>query len=108
MSKCVPFRLKQTAVRDHLFVFMLVLAAIVFAQLASLQPGFAQDTTAIQPGEAFLTRFSGSIQRDGETVINPDGRSGSIIDLKTPGQAARGEHWWDEPQRAPVTAAEVG
>ena len=108
MSKCVPFRLKQTAVWEQLFVFMLVLAAIVVAQLASLQPSFAQDTTAIQPGEAFLTRFSGSIQRDGETVIDPDGRSGSIIDLKTPGQAPRGEHWWDEPQRAPVTAAQVG
>jgi len=108
MSKCVPFRLKQTAVREQLFVFMLVLAAIVVAQLASLQPSFAQDTTAIQPGEAFLTRFSGSIQRDGETLIDPDGRSGSIIDLKTPGQAPRGEHWWDEPQRAPVTAAQVG
>jgi hypothetical protein len=108
MRKCVPFSLNRKSSWLHLVAFMSVLAAILIFDTAGIQPAFAQDAETIQPGEGFLTRFSGSVQRDGETFINTDGTSGSIIDIRTPGQAPRGEHWWDESQRASVTAAQVG
>jgi len=67
----------------------------------------AQDA-AMQPGEAFVTRFAGTANADGRVVINPNGTVGSIIDLRMPRQPPQGQHWVDEPQRNPVTAAQVG
>ena len=66
----------------------------------------AQDT--LQPGEAFVTRFSGTTDQVGRTVLDPGGVVGSIIDLRNLGAASPGAHWVDEPQRSAVTAAEVG
>jgi hypothetical protein len=69
---------------------------------------FAQDGP-IQPGEAYVTRFSGTQPGPGGApVINPDGTSGSIIDVRAPKRPPIGQHWVDEPQRKPVTAAQVG
>jgi hypothetical protein len=67
---------------------------------------FAQD--GMKPGEAFATRFSGTRPGAGGTVINVDGTVGSIIDLRSPGTPPMGQHWMNEPQRNPVTAAQVG
>ncbi len=61
------------------------------------------------PGEAYATRFSGvRAQEGGRSVIDPEGVVGSIVDVRDPRFAAEGQHWMDEPQRAPVTAAEIG
>jgi hypothetical protein len=61
----------------------------------------------MRPGEAFVTRFSG-VTPGAAPTLNQQGTVGSIIDLRSPGQPPRGQHWIDEPQRRPVTAAEVG
>ena len=77
--------------RAALTVWCNVLAAIAIivlcTQLVSLRPSLAQDASALRPGEGFITRFSGAIQQNGETVINTGGSSGSIVDLRTPGQS---------------------
>jgi hypothetical protein len=67
----------------------------------------------VRPGEAFVTRFSGVTTVSGAggqavTSINAAGTVGSIIDVRAPGRPPQGEQWMDEPQRIPVTAAEVG
>ncbi len=78
--------------------------ALLLALMAS--PGAAQ---GLQPGEAFATRFSGITQGpDGGPWINPRGTVGSILDLRAPLQPPQGQHWINEPQRAPITAAQVG
>lgn len=76
-------------------------------------PGNASDLTPIRPGEAVVTRFShtlGEPDSEGQpvTVIDLDGISASIIDIRRPAEPPEGQHWIDEPQRAAVTAGEVG
>src|SRR5215475_516418 len=87
------------------------LAAAGLAVLAAAPGALAQDGP-LQPGEAVVTRFSGTTQVPVEggqaTVINPDGTSASIIDVRAPGRPPAGDHWINEPQRRPVTAREVG
>jgi len=70
-------------------------------------PVQAQDGP-MQPGEAYHTRFSGTAGGGGDPVIDTKGVAGSILDLRNPSLAPRGEHWINEPQRNPVTAGEVG
>ena len=84
------------------------LAQAVFLTIALLPftPAIAQD--AIQPGEAFVTRFSGTRPGAGGPVIDANGTVGSIIDLRSPRMPPLGQHWVDEPQRKPVTAGQVG
>ena len=67
----------------------------------------------IAAGESFVTRFSGTrveTDQNGQSVevIDENGISGSIIDVRRPGQKAMGQHWRDEPQRAPAFARDVG
>jgi len=67
----------------------------------------------IAPGEAFVTRFSGikvETAEDGTPtqVLDADGVSGSVIDIRNPGQKAAGQHWRNEPQRLPIFARDVG
>jgi hypothetical protein len=83
--------------------FALLLTCLSVNQLAA-QEG------ALQPGEAFVTRFSGTTPGAGEQAASIDlnGVVGSIIDLRAPGQPAHGTHWINEPQRSPVTAKDVG
>jgi hypothetical protein len=82
-------------------------AALMAFVVMPVLPAAAQNA-ALQPGEAFLTRFSGSMPAAGTSVIDPNGTVGSIIDLRGPGQPPQGQHWVDEPQRQPITAAQVG
>jgi hypothetical protein len=87
-----------------------ILGAVLFALSA---PVFAQQQIPIRPGEAFVTRFSGTATvagpgGTGVLVINPGGVVGSVIDLRSPGQPPQGQHWINESQRMLVTAAEVG
>ncbi len=90
-----------------LTALLLPLAAV---QL-TFSPALAQQGP-LQPGEAVVTRFSGTTSAPGSagdvTVINPEGPSASIIDVRSPGRPPQGEHWMNEPQRMPVTASQVG
>jgi hypothetical protein len=53
-------------------------------------PSLAQ---GLQPGEAFATRFSGTMPGpDGSPAIDPQGTVGSILDLRNPGQPPQGQH----------------
>jgi hypothetical protein len=97
---------------------MLVLRAALFATLAAallLQTGplAAQQPAPIRPGEAFVTRFSGTMNIPGPggasiPAIDPGGTVGSVLDLRNPNQPPQGQHWISEPQRLLVTAADVG
>ena len=82
------------------------LAAVLLA--GAVTASQAQDSDPLQPGEAFVTRFSGTTETGGTTVIDLDGTVGSIVDLRNPAQPPRGQHWLNEPQRHAVTAKEVG
>jgi hypothetical protein len=68
----------------------------------------AQDADALQPGEAYVTRFSGTSVVDGKPVIDIKGTVGSIVDVRNPSQPPQGQHWLNEPQRHPVSAGEIG
>ena len=89
----------------------LVWSALAAFTLLPLQPLLAQE--AMQPGEAYVTRFSGVGPASGSAndqtfAINLDGTVGSIIDIRAPGKPPQGQHWIDEPQRLPVTARQIG
>ncbi|MEX0591624.1 MAG: hypothetical protein WD207_11115, partial [Xanthobacteraceae bacterium] len=73
----------------------------------------AQQQIPLRPGEAFVTRFSGTMSVPGPggtavPVLNPGGVVGSAIDLRNPNQPPQGQHWINEPQRLLVTAADAG
>ena len=79
-------------------------AAAAAAGLLAMSPLAAQQGGGMQPGEAFVTRFSGVVQvpgPNGQTIsaINPNGTVGSIIDVRAPGYAPAGLQWMTEPQR---------
>jgi hypothetical protein len=88
--------------------FVLGHVILLTSVLLPSQPLLAQDRP-LQPGEAYVTRFSGTRPGPGGTpVIDPDGTSGSIIDVREPRRPPLGQHWVDEPQRKPVSAGQVG
>lgn len=69
-------------------------------------PAVAQN--GLQPGETYVTRFSGTVSEGGKTVIDVNGTAGSIIDVRHPATPPIGQQWTAAPQRLPVTAAQVG
>ena len=76
-------------------------------------PGGNADLVPLQPGEAVVTRFSHTVEEpDGEgqpvSIIDINGISASILDIRRPGEPPSGQHWIDEPQRMFVSAGEVG
>jgi len=93
-----------TAVR----IFWLAPAIIAF-----LPANLSAQNGPLQPGEAYLTRFSGVTAAPGAAgnqgfAIDLNGTVGSIIDVRAPHEPPLGRHWLDAPQRLPVKAAEVG
>jgi hypothetical protein len=86
--------------------FLLTTTVLTATALLPTRPALAQD--AIQPGEGYVTRFSGIRPSVGGPVIDTNGTVGSIIDVRSPRTPPLGQHWVDEPQRKPVTAGEVG
>jgi len=94
-------------------VALVATAALVLVASHVSSPVVAQGTDAtnsgpLQPGEGFVTRFSGIRSNGGQNVIDTDGTVGSIIDLRAPRQPPIGQHWIDEPQRARITAGQTG
>ncbi|MGE4257668.1 MAG: hypothetical protein AB7E84_21035, partial [Xanthobacteraceae bacterium] len=83
---------------------------LIAVSVLTTSPSMAQQP--LRPGEAVVTRFSGTtsttIPGGSITVIDPNGTSASIIDLRSPRRPPQGDHWIDEPQRNPVTASQVG
>ena len=84
-------------------IYFLILLCAWLAGLLFTDEGLAQEP--LQPGEAFVTRFSGIATVDGKPAIDINGTVGSVVDLRNPSQAPQGHHWLNEPQRLPVTAA---
>ncbi|WP_206064856.1 peptidoglycan-binding protein [Nitratireductor mangrovi] len=89
----------------------LAIATALLLGSTALVPAFAQET--LSPGEAFATRFSGTTEitlADGTrlTLIDETGVVASAVDVRSPGYAADGRHWIDEPQHLQVTAGDVG
>ncbi len=82
------------------------LLLLLAASLAPSAPAYAEDP--LQPGEAFVTRFSGTTDQGGQPVIDLQGTVGSIVDLRRPGVPPEGARWLNAPQRSAVTAGEVG
>ncbi len=89
-------------------------ASLVLVAIAALIGGRSalQAQEALQPGEAFVTKFSGTTTADTpagpRTVIDLAGQVGVALDLRTPGFSADGRHWLNEPQLFSVTAGDVG
>ena len=96
----VGLRLRGALINFALTCAVLV-AGIAYAQ-QPVQPEL------LQPGEAYVTRFSGTTTVDGKTTIDFNGTVGSVVDLRNPSQPPQGHHWLNEPQRHPITAAEAG
>ena len=83
------------------------------ASHARAQSQQTEEVLPLEPGEAVVTRFSHTMdgvdaKGNPVTVINPDGTSVSIIDIRNPAEPPIGQHWIDEPQRMFVTARDVG
>lgn len=60
----------------------------------------------LQPGEAFVTRFSGATING--AAIDLNGPSGVIIGVARPNEQPQGQHWISKPIRAAATAGQVG
>ena len=95
-----------SAIITNRFLTALCCALAPTVLLFSPAPALAQE--AMQPGEAFVTRFSGTSVVSGRTVIDTAGTVGSIVDIRNPGGQVRGAHWLSEPQRGLVSAGDVG
>ena len=99
--------MKATRHQRQAFLFGL---AIIVAWLAG--PHFTNAASAqesLEPGEGFITRFSGTTRNpNGEAVIDVNGTVGSIVDLRNPAQPPKGQHWLNEPQYDPVSAGKIG
>ena len=83
-------------------------SALSFAALCLTATAVSAQSPGLQPGEAYLTRFSGVASGPSGPMIDTAGTVGSIVDIRRPGFPPQGAHWPDEPQRAPVTSGEVG
>lgn len=94
--------MRSSSARAILPLFPRLAAIIVLSATGVL----AQES--LYPGEAYVTRFSGTVSQDGRAVIDTKGSVGSVIDIRQPGGAPRGGHWSNEPQRLSVTAGEIG
>lgn len=109
--KPLGFRIAVRNVATH--ARSLALGALILAAGLHVASAVAQQVLPPRPGEAFVTRFSGTASTAEQggapvTALDPEGVVGSVIDLRAPNQPPQGQHWIAEPQRLFVTAAEVG
>ena len=96
-----------SSIRSQNAATILCIALATASTLALCRTAAAQETP-LQPGEAYVTRFSGVVATPGGPVINGAGAVGGIIDLRNPGRPPLGQHWVDAPKRNLVTAEQVG
>jgi hypothetical protein len=78
----------------HTSIGLGLIATAVVAWL-SAGPVLAQDNSPLQPGEAYVTRFSGTTSTPGasgqpQVQIDVNGTVGSIIDVRGPGRPPTG------------------
>jgi len=83
-------------------------AALFFLFYLGLSGQACLAQEALEPGEAFVTRFSGTAEAEGRTVIDTRGAVGVIVDLTAPGAAPQGASGAQTPESAVVTADQVG
>ena len=81
--------------------------ALAALLLVAASPGPAAGQ-ALEPGEAFLTQFSGTVVEGGANVIDLHGTVGSIFDLRALGGPPLGQNLTDIATRHPVAAADIG
>ena len=86
----------------------LLFEVLLLAALAVPVMDRAAAQSALQPGDAIVTHFSGTAAEADRAVIDPEGAVSSIIDLRRPGSAPSGTQWTNAPQRPAVTAGQVG
>lgn len=91
--------------RFALKALTIVTCMLAGGSVSDVSRAIAQD---MQPGDAVVTRFSGTIEQDGRRIIDPDGTVVSILDLRQAGGPPSGEHWFNELQSGAVTASEIG
>ncbi|HLP70978.1 MAG TPA: hypothetical protein VK181_26005, partial [Rhizobium sp.] len=84
-----------------------LIAALAIGSAGLTASGVAAQE-ALQPGEAVVTRFSGTVEEAGRRIIDVNGAAASILDLRQPGGPPIGAHWFNESQRAAVTAGDIG
>ncbi|MBN9669766.1 peptidoglycan-binding protein [Roseibium aggregatum] len=104
----MSFRALFPAVKIHHFRRTFLIAAVLVSGVGVLAGWPARAQEALQPGEAVVTGFSGTVERDGGTVIDPDGAVARTLDLRQPGGQPQGEHWFNEIQRTLATARQTG
>ena len=90
-----------------LFGALLALSSTLLGASLSAS-GRASAQEAIQPGEAIVTRFSGTVEQDGRRIIDAEGAVAAILDLTQPGGPPQGAHWFNEFQRLAATAGQIG
>ena len=95
------FSLRHSGLRKIVTLLIVATAIVIYPDSV-----YAQET--LQPGEAYVTRFSGATVEGEVTIIDINGMVGSIIDIRSPGELPKGQYWRNAPQRKPVTASEVG
>ena len=67
-----------------------------------------QEGTPLQPGEAVVTRFSGTAMEGPQGSIDTNGPSSVIIGVTGAQEPPQGQHWVNKPIRTAATAAQVG
>jgi hypothetical protein len=89
-----------------------VRASFAAAALLIALPTSPQAQETLLPGQAFVTKFSGTatVDRGGgpRAVIDLAGTVGVALDLRAPRFAADGRHWLDKPRLFTVTAGDIG
>src|SRR5262245_4277188 len=111
-ARAIRFAARTASRANALMHSRLSLSPILAALVLPVASAALAQQGPLQPGEAVVTRFSGTAVVPGPagdvTMINPQGTSASIIDVRSPGRPPQGDHWLNEPQRLPITAAQVG
>lgn len=100
--RSVRAKMRLAGARGTLEAFGLCLALA-----GILNAGAADAADGLRPGEAYITRFSGTKSEGSRTLIDTGGAIGSIVDLRNPAQAPKGQRS-NVSQRNVVTAGEAG
>ena len=87
-------------------IYKIVLCCLACLSVNLFGTALAQEP--LNPGEAIVTKFAGSTEQEGKIVIDTDGATVSIIDLRRPGIPPQGQHLFNELHRGVASAGQVG